>query len=241
MDDNNSNHKIPFFEYFKVLFDLKNVLILIYGIFLFDSLAVFVYKTGLIEIDFSNFIEPAKIPFLLLYLVTFGIVSTGLSSCFYVLVYKIFYRALSSIFLALYYRTKKNIKLTINKNIKNISLVYNMALITEKTFWLDYITNHNKTNKNIQHFIRVTYAFIICILLNLFTTMEYGNSTILYFIYTLFIYDHSFLIKIFTGLCLITVVLSIIYGFKLSITYDETKIYIPEDKYLKLEKEVNSK
>ena len=109
-----------------------------------------------------------------------------------------------------------------------------MALTTENSFLLEYINKEHKSRKTRQEYYRIVYAFIIALVLNLFTTSKYDNSTILVFVYDLLTGKYSCIEKVLTALLLATVSLALVSGIIQSVHDYEDKIFFPDEKYKKM-------
>ena len=128
------------------------------------------------------------------------------------------------------------------KSAKNkifISPLYDTALITENTFLFKYIEKENKSIYNLKKFHHIIYSLLIAIIINFILTFFYDKNTILDFIVITF-KNNDFFIKILLLLLIIPVTLTICYGIYHSITFDDEKIYFPDEKYNLLEEEIKS-
>ena len=215
-------YPLKLLEYF---LNFMPLLLVIYGILLFDSLKIIVHKNGLFETDFLKFFNTSIIPFIILYLVVFGIIATVISSYTNILFFKIYVYTI-------YRFNKKNNKN--NKNQKSISSLYKIALIMENNFLMDYIEKLIKEKKKIQQNYRIVYSLFISIIINLIITISNNEITVIKYIYDLYFSEIGVFTKILITLMLIPIILTIIYSIYYSITSDDTKIYFPDDKYNKL-------
>ena len=204
------------------------VLLLIYCLLLYDSLSIIIFQNGILGTNFSDFFELSKIPFLILYLVIFGLISTGLSSYTNIAFIKIYAYTL--------YKYKKED----NMNLKSISVLNRIALITENKFLLEYLNNAIKERNNIQKNYRIVYSLFISIIINTILTFSQNTNTIIRFIYYFFISDYQIFIKIAITLLILPIIFTILYCIKYSVTRDDTKIFYPDVKYRKLVEEMDS-
>jgi hypothetical protein len=127
-----------------------------------------------------------------------------------------------------------------NKNPISIGSLYEIALITENTFLLEYIKNENKTIYNAKKSHRIIYSLSIAVILNWLVTLLYDKKTILDFIICLYKNSGGLFIKICLSLLLMPVFITIYYGLKHSIFFRDDIIYFPDDKYSLLLEEMNS-
>ena len=228
-----------FVKAFESFLNLCAPLLLIYGILLFDSLEIMVYGKGILDTDFSGFLNLSAIPFFLLFLAAFGVVATSLSSLANGILYRLFVW-LSSKF-ELFFRKlfKFELKQKINENSASISSLYEIALVTENAFLLEYINKEIKSINNARKNHRIAYSLSIAIIINWLATLLYNKKTIIDFIISLYKNDGLSFITACLTLLLIPVAVTILFGLKHSIV-DDTKIYFPDAKYSLLVEEKKS-
>jgi hypothetical protein len=237
MENEQKSIGLSFFKTLEYLLDFYTPLLLIYGIFLFDSLEIIVYGKGILDTDFSGLLNLSAIPFFLLFLVTFGVVSTSLSAL------------MNGAMLKLYSCTSSKIELFINwllgfesiskkaENLINISSMYEIALITENVSLLEYIKKEIKGIHNVKKKHRIVYSLSIAIIFNWFIMLLYDKKTILDFIICLYKNKGGLFIKICLTLLLIPIIITILFGIKHSVKFDNERIYFPDSKYKILLKE----
>jgi len=141
---------LSFLKMFEYLLNFCSVYLLIFGIFLFDSLEIMFYGKGIFDTDFSTFFNLSAIPFFLLFFVTFAIIFISLSSLVNITVSKFFkwlydkFEQFSDRLLGLESKQK------IIEDSINVSILFNTALITKDKFLLKYIENETKNIHNIK-------------------------------------------------------------------------------------------
>jgi len=225
-----------FVKSFEYLLNFCTTLLVIYGILLFDSLEIMVYGKGIVDTDFSSFLNLSAIPFFLLFLVTFGVIAASLSSLAYVGMFKLLISLPDKFESSVRSWLKFEPKTT--KNSKIIGSLHDIALITENVFLLEYIEKEIKRIHNVKKNHFIIYSLLIAILLNFFVMILYDARTILGFIICLYKNNGLLFIKICLTLLLIPIILSIIIGILHSFIFDDNKIYFPDDKYNLLDKEM---
>jgi hypothetical protein len=231
MDNKSKGIDLSFVKIFERMMNYHSVLLLIYGIFLFDSLDIIFFRKGLIDTDFSVFFNLSAIPFFLLFLVSFGIIVTILSSLVHLYFFK-FCMFLSSKFGSYrFWSVLFNSKPNNTKNFMPISSLYEIALIKENTFLLEYIESEIKRIQNAKKYHRIIYSLLISLIFNFFVMIYYNNKTIIDFIICLYKDDLCIFIKICLTLLIIPVILTLFFGLKHSVEFDDNKIYFPDDKY----------
>ena len=215
-------------SFFKILIHLQNirfVCLLIFGIILFDSLEIFTYKYGIIDTDFSTFINLSIIPFLLLFLVVFGIIFSGISFIIDVLVYKI-----CNLF-------SKEYKRSIKDKVKIYSL-NEIALIKENSFLIKYISDECNSIKNMRSLSYSIYSMLFAIVINLILAYIYKINTIIKYIIN--IYNDDVFIVTLKIILFIPILLVIVIGIRYSFTRDQFEIYFPETRFNILKRESES-
>jgi len=229
MENKSKGVDFSFVKAFELLMKYHSVLLLIFGVFLFDSLDIMVFGKGITDTDFSSFFNLSSTPFFLLFFASFGVIVTILSSLVSVLFFK-FCMCLSSKFgsckFCSFFFNSKHIN---NENFIPISPLYEIALTTENSFLFEYIEKEIKTIQNVKKSHRVIYSLLISLIVNLFVTLKYNVKTMLDFI--VFLYkDNGFsLVTVCLSLLLIPVIITICYGLYHSVTFDDDKIYYPKE------------
>jgi hypothetical protein len=205
------------------------VFLLMYAIVLFDSLEIIVYKQGIIDTDFSHFFELSKIPFFLLFLVLFDIISAILSPCLELVVFK-------SITYCTPLKLKELFKTDQKKdpNFIKFDVLYGIALKTENIFLMKYLDKERKNINTREKNCHMMYSLLAAIIINLVATFAQEKDTIVTFISSLYLHNDCFPIKIFAWILLIPVVLFMASGIYFLLTEKHKEIYYPEDAYKKL-------
>jgi len=209
---------------------VPSVFLLLYSIFIFDSLAVIVYKNGILNIDFNIFFTPSGIPFLLLFLGVTGVIAAIGSYFLYIGAFKFYVKVL--------YKRFKNFFSRKEENPVKISTLYEMALTTENKFLMEFVTKEMKALRNAQKGYRITYSLLVAIIFNFSVTLMYNANTVCRFIYRLVMQEEGVFIKIITILLLVPIVIAIVISIYFSVTEYETKVFYPNKKLQELRKEI---
>jgi len=218
------------------LLNFHAVYLLIFGVFLFDSLGIILYGKGILNIDFSDFFNLSNTPFFLLFLVSFGIITTSLSVLVNLLFSNIFNCVADKLESCINKMLGLKSKPKINENSITVSFLYKIALTAKDAFLLEYVEKEIKNIHNMKKNYRVVYSLTIAVILNWLVTLLYDKKTIFDFIIFSYKNNGFSFINICLTLLIAPVILTIISGLKHSVAFDDEKIYFPEVKYNLLKK-----
>jgi len=229
MDDNFKKIDFSFLKTFGYLLNFRVVLLLIYGVFLFDSLEIICYGKGIFQCDFSNFFTLSIFPFYLFFLITFGVIVSNFSVFVNLIASKVF-KYISNLFdTCLNKLFKLESKTKTVKNLEDINSLYIVALTTQDAFLLEYLKKEIKYNNDIKKNHHVIYSFLIAVILNFAVTLIYDKKTILDFFFRLYKNNGCSLITVCLSLLLIPFIITILYCVKHSFIFDYEKIYFPDN------------
>jgi len=227
MENKPNSIDLSYINLFKYFTNIYHILLLISGIFLFDSLEIMVFQIGILDTDFSNFINFSMIPFFLLFFTVFGVVS--------LMIHSLADYSTSKIYDHIFYKHNKK-----RYNFYNIDFLYENALITENNFLFEYIKENAISNKNIRRNILHTYSFLFVIIINSSVTRFYNSKTLIKYIFYLYTNKNDILIKLFSFILIILVCIAVIVGIVYSVSQYQFEIYFPDEKYKLLEEEKKS-
>jgi len=227
MDYKSNRADFSLLNMFEYLSNYHAVILLLFGIFLFDSLEIIFYGKGIMATDFSCLLKFSAIPFFLFFLASFGVITTSLSviACFFIpkfinfLLYK--FQLFADKFFMLKPRTKTGEKY------KDVNLLYETALKTGNVFLLNYIEKELKTYGNVKRSHRVVYSLLISLVFNGALTFCHKKMTLLNSIICFYKNEGLSFITVFLSLLLISVILTILSGLIHSVAFDDAKIYFP--------------
>jgi hypothetical protein len=202
------------------LSNIYNVLLFISGILIFDALGIMVFREGILDIDFSNFFELSKIPFFLLFLAVFGLISSGVSPLAFFCVFQtanFFYKGSEKA-----------------EDMHNIGILSKIALSTENKFLFKYLNREAGIINNQKKNSRIAYSSLLSIILDFAATLIYNGNTILKFIFRIYKNKDGNLMPILSTVLLMPVIAAITGGIIYSVSNAQFRIYFPKSGYDKL-------
>ena len=229
MKDESKGHGFFFLKDIDRILAAPSVFLLLYSIFIFDSLTIVVYKRGVLNIDFNMFFTPQGIPFLLLFFGVAGVIAAIGSHFLYIGAFKAHVKV--------FYKRFQNFFFKKEEDSVEISILHEMALVTENKFLMEFVAKKMKALHNAQKSYRITYSLLVAIIFNFSVTLMYNANTVCRFIYGLVMQEEDVFIKIITILLLVPIVVAIVIGIYLSVAEYETKVFYPTKKLQELRKE----
>jgi hypothetical protein len=209
----------PFLEIPRYLSNIYFVLLLIFGIVLFDDLGLVVFQRGLLDTDFSELVSLSNMPFLLLFLAVFGVVNAWVSP----LVDAIVYEVCNCLFFRAYKKSKDKIRM---------DSLLEIALITENSFLLEYFNEKCKANSKMKRLSCAACSLLLSIVFNIILTFEHKGTVISYIPV---VYGNcSMSVKIATTVLLVAVFLAMLAGINYTVSNDQSEVYFPDAKYNEL-------
>jgi len=227
MDKKTQSVDFSYINLFKFFSNIYYVFLLIFGIFLFDSLEIMVFQKGILDTDFSDFLNLSNIPFFLLFLTVFGIILS--------VIHVLADYFTSKLYDYIFYKKYKK-----RKDFNDINSLYENTLLTENSFLFKYIKKEIVIVNNTKRKFLNTYLLLCVIILNLTVTFIYNSNTLMKFIINLYTNNDDIFIKIFSTILIALVFITIIAGIKYSISQYQFEIYFPDAKYQLLDEEKKS-